>query len=56
MKEYYKEAILMIRLLNIELTKEQYNKLAKKFNLLCSDSLEYISKKTFEEVITENVA
>lgn len=56
MKEYYEEAIQMIRLLSINLTKEQYNKLAKKFNLLCSESLEYISTKNFDEIILENVA
>ena len=56
MKESYERAIHMIRLLNIELTKKQYNKLAQKFNLLCSESLEYISKKSFEEIMLENVA
>lgn len=56
MKEYYEDSIQMIKSLNINLTSEQYNKLAKKYNLLCSESLEYISKKSFEEIILENVA
>lgn len=56
MKDYYEKSIQMIKSLNTNLTKEQYNKLAKKFNLLCSESLKYISKKSFEEIILENVA
>ncbi len=56
MKEYYEEAIQMIKSLNINLTREQYNKLAKKNNLLCADSIEYISQKSFESIILENVA
>lgn len=56
MKDYYEKSIQMIKSLNTNLTKEQYNKLAKKYNLLCSESLEYISRKNFDELILENVA
>lgn len=56
MKDYYEKSIQMIKSLNTNLTREQYNKLAKKYNLLCSESLEYISRKNFDELILENVA
>ncbi len=56
MKEYYENSIQMIRYLNIKLTRKQYSQLAKRFNLLSPDSLEYISKKRFKKIVLENIA
>lgn len=55
MKEAYIKSLQMIKLLGIELSKEQYNKLAKKFDLLSSESMAYISQKEFEELAKEVV-
>ena len=41
----------MIKELGIVLTKSQYNKLAKKYNLLSSESMEYISQCDFRTLV-----
>lgn len=55
MKEAYNKSLQMIKLLGIEVSKEQYNKLAEKFDLLSSESMSYISQKEFEELVREVV-
>lgn len=55
MEVQYKKSLQMIKLLGIELSKEQYNKLAKRFDLLSSESMSYISQKEFEELVKEVV-
>ena len=53
MQEYYEKSIQMIKYLNILLTEKQYNELAVKHNLLSAESLQYISKKNFEQLNRE---
>lgn len=53
MQEYYEKSIQMIKYLNILLTEKQYNELAVKHNLLSIESLQYISKKNFEQLNRE---
>lgn len=55
MKEYFEKSLRMIRNLNISLTREQYYQIAKKFKLLSPDSLEYIARKDFAEIVAENI-
>ena len=52
MKEYYKKFLQMIKENKITNLK-QYTKLAKKCNLLSATSLEYISRKDFNNLIKE---
>ena len=52
MKEIYEKSIQKIKEYNIK-TKKEYNILAKKENLLNIESLQYISTKTFEEILKE---
>ena len=52
MKEAYKKSLQMIKENNIKDIKE-YTKLAKKENLLNPVSLEYISRKEFNNLIEE---
>ena len=56
MKEYYEKSLKMMKDLNINLTRKQYSQIAKRFNLLSPDSLEYISKKRFKKIVLENIA
>lgn len=52
MKEYYEKSLQMIKENKITNLK-QYTKLAKKYNLLSATSLEYISRKDFDNLIKE---
>lgn len=52
MKEAYKKSLQMIKEKNITNIKE-YTKLAKQENLLSATSLEYISRKEFNNLIKE---
>ena len=47
MKEYYEKAIQKMKELKENITKKEWNKIAKKENLLSSESIKYISKKDF---------
>lgn len=51
-KEAYKKSLQMIKEKRIKNIK-QYNKLAKENNLLSATSLEYISRKEFNNLIKE---
>lgn len=53
MKEAYEESLRMIKEENRILTLKEYTKLAKKYNLLSATSLEYISRKEFDNLIRE---
>ena len=52
MEEAYKKSLQMIKEKRIKSLK-QYNKLAKENNLLSATSLEYISRKEFNNLIKE---
>ena len=52
MKEAYEKSLQMIKENDIKDLKE-YTKLAKKENLLSATSLEYISRKSFNNLILE---
>lgn len=53
MNEAYNNSLLMIRTLGIRLTRKQYTELAKRFNLLSIQSLQFMSKKSYESIIKE---
>ena len=53
MKEAYEKSLLMIKYLKIRLTRKQYTELAKRFNLLSIQSLQFISKRSYESILTE---
>lgn len=53
MNEAYNNSLLMIRLLGIRLTRKQYTELAKRFNLLSIQSLQFMSKKSYESIMKE---
>ena len=53
MKEAYNKSLQMIKEQNRILTLKEYTKLAKKYNLLSATSLEYISRKEFDNLIRE---
>lgn len=53
MQEYYNKSLQKIKEQNRILTIEEYTKLAKKYNLLSATSLEYISRKEFNNLIRE---
>ena len=53
MQEYYIKSLQMIKEQNRILTLKEYTKLAKKYNLLSATSLEYISRKEFDNLIRE---
>lgn len=55
MKEAYEKSLQMIKESRTYLTKKQYSKLAKKYNLLNVVSLEFMSKKTFHNIIKDIV-
>ena len=55
MKEYYIKSLQKIKEQNRILTLEEYTKLAKKYNLLSATSLEYISRKEFDNLIRETI-
>ena len=47
MKEYFEKAILRIRSLKEIISEKEWNDIARKENLLSSESIKYISKKDF---------
>lgn len=53
MNEAYNNSLLMIKILGIRLTRKQYTELAKRFNLLSIQSLQFISKRSYESIIKE---
>lgn len=53
MNEAYNNSLLMIKNLGIRLTRKQYTELAKRFNLLSIQSLQYMSKRSYESILTE---
>lgn len=53
MDKAYEKSLLMIRYLGIKLTRKQYTKLAKRFNLLSIQSLQFISKRSYESIMKE---
>lgn len=53
MNEAYNNSLLMIKILGIRLTRKQYTELAKRFNLLSIQSLQFMSKKSYESIIKE---
>lgn len=53
MNEAYEKSLQIIKESNEKLTKKEYTKLAKQYNLLNVVSLEYISRKSFEQLVKE---
>ena len=53
MKELYEKSILAIKTASKRLSIAEYNLLAKEQGLLSSESLKYISKKSFVELSKE---
>lgn len=51
----YNNSLIMIRLLGIKLTKKQYNQLAIRFNLLSAETLQYITKSNFNNIIKKAI-
>ena len=43
----------MMKYLKIRLTRKQYTELAKRFNLLSIQSLQFMSKKSYESIMKE---
>lgn len=56
MKDTYIKSLQMIKFLGIRITRKQYNQLAKKFNLLSSTSLQYMSQKSFNYLIKNTIS
>lgn len=52
MNEAYNKSLQMMKYLGIRLTRKQYTELAKRFNLLSIQSLQYIAQKSYESIIT----
>ena len=50
MEEEYKKSLQMIKEIGLLLIEKEYNKLAKKFDLLNSESLQYMSKMKFKKL------
>lgn len=53
MKEAYLKSLQMIKILGIRLTRKQYTELAKRFNLLSIQSLQFMSNKSYENIMKE---
>jgi hypothetical protein len=53
MKEAYNNSLLMLKILGIRLTRKQYTELAKRFNLLSIQSLQFMSNKSYESIMKE---
>ena len=53
MDKAYENSLLMIKILGIRLTRKQYTELAKRFNLLSIQSLQFMSKKSYESIMKE---
>lgn len=52
MNEAYIKSLQMMKYLKIRLTRKQYTELAKRFNLLSIQSLQYIARRSYESIIT----
>lgn len=53
MNEAYNKSLQMMKYLGIRLTRKQYTELAKRFNLLSIQSLQFMSKKSYESIMRE---
>ena len=53
MNEAYIKSLQMMKYLKIRLTRKQYTELAKRFNLLSIQSLQFMSKKSYESIMKE---
>lgn len=53
MNEAYNNSLQMMKYLGIRLTRKQYTELAKRFNLLSIQSLQYMSQRSYESILTE---
>lgn len=51
MDKAYEKSLQMIKYLGIRLTRKQYTELAKRFNLLSIQSLQFMSKKSYESIM-----
>lgn len=51
MNEAYIKSLQMMKYLKIRLTRKQYTELAKRFNLLSIQSLQFISQKSYESIM-----
>ena len=51
MKEAYNKSLQMMKSLKISLKRKQYTELAKRFNLLSIQSLQFMSKKSYESIM-----
>jgi hypothetical protein len=51
MNEAYIKSLQMIKYLKIRLTRKQYTELAKRFNLLSIQSLQFMSKRSYESIM-----
>lgn len=52
MNEAYIKSLQMMKYLKIRLTRKQYTELAKRFNLLSIQSLQYIARRSYESILT----
>lgn len=55
MKTYYEKSLQKIKEIGKVLTKSQYNKIAKEYNLLSSESMEYISQSKFKTLVVRTL-
>lgn len=53
MNEAYNKSLQMMKYLKIRLTRKQYTELAKRFNLLSIQSLQFISERSYESIMKE---
>ena len=53
MEKYYERAIQKMKELKENITKKEWNKIAKKENLLSSESIKYISQRDFNTLQKE---
>lgn len=53
MEKAYNNSLLMMKILGIRLTRKQYTELAKRFNLLSIQSLQFMSNKSYESIMKE---
>nr|DAM88595.1 MAG TPA: hypothetical protein [Caudoviricetes sp.] len=51
MNEAYIKSLQMMKYLKIRLTRKQYTELAKRFNLLSIQSLQFMSKRSYESIM-----
>lgn len=56
MDKAYNKSLQMINYLGIKLTRKQYNQLAKRFNLLSADSLQYMSQSNFNYLMKKTIS